>query len=220
MKMILNSYENDIIFENTCVNTIEIINKKAFYNFLLDINNLTEQDNIIFYENDKIKELSDKIHILSDYINIDFSNKKIMNNLLNYINNSIDSKMKDNINEAYQKIYKLYSKILANIDIRTEMQEEFSLQDITKLMKIQISNQRALLENLLLLIDIESELKIDELLVFVNLKQYLNNKELEELYKYSLYKEVKILLIDNTKNISNKYEKKLFIDDDLVEFML
>ena len=40
MKMLLNNYENDVVFDNTYINTLEILNKKAFYQFLKDINNL------------------------------------------------------------------------------------------------------------------------------------------------------------------------------------
>ena len=72
-----------------------------------------------------------------------------------------------------------------------------------------------------LLIDIEKTLNLSSILVFINLKQYLSNEELEELYKYSIYNDVKILLVDS-QCYSNKsiYENKLSIDKDLVEFVL
>lgn len=72
-----------------------------------------------------------------------------------------------------------------------------------------------------MLIDIEKAFKLSNILVFINLKQYLSNKELEELYKYSIYNNVRILLVDSQgyNNISI-YENKLSIDKDLVEFML
>ena len=56
---------------------------------------------------------------------------------------------------------------------------------------------------------------------FINLKQYLTNDELLELYKYSIYCQIPIVLIDSqTYGTSLKYEKKLIIDSELDEFML
>ena len=74
-------------------------------------------------------------------------------------------------------------------------------------MKTKINTKNNLLENILLLIDIESELNLDKLVVFVNLKSYLENEELIELYKYSLYKDIKILLVDNHNYSTNNIEK-------------
>ena len=71
------------------------------------------------------------------------------------------------------------------------------------------------------MIDINSIFNINELLVFINLKQYLTNEELKEFYKYSLYNNVKIILIDSQSyGTANEYEKKLIIDNNLDEFLL
>ena len=46
-------------------------------------------------------------------------------------------------------------------------------------------------------------------------------EELNELNKYSLYNNIKILLIDSQcYNSTNKFEKKLIIDRNLEEFLL
>ena len=89
------------------------------------------------------------------------------------------------------------------------------------MLKINVEKKNNLLDNLLILIDINNIFKINELLIFVNLKQYLNKEELNELYKYSVYNNVKILLIDSQSyGTCNEYEKKLIIDSNLDEFLL
>ena len=220
MKMLLNNYENDVVFDNTYINTLEILNKKAFYQFLKDINNLNDQDNILFFDNNEPINMDNKIFIIYNFINFDFNTKKITANILNIINNNIDEKDKDKINNLYNKLKDIYTHLLDNIDINLEIQEEFKIEDISKLMKPKINTKNNLLENILLLIDIESELNLDKLVVFVNLKSYLENEELIELYKYSLYKDIKILLVDNHNYSTNNIEKKLQIDEDLIEFMI
>lgn len=220
MKMLLNNCENDLIFDNSHINAIEILSKKLFYNFLKDINNLGEQDNIIFIEDDEMINIQSKMTIIFDYINFEFDSKKIISGILDIINKSIDEKDQNEINILYNKIKKIYSRVFKEIDLELEASEPFSIQDISKLMKPKIIAKEALIDNLLLLIDVENELNLDKLIVFVNLKDYLEEKELIELYKYSIYKNINILLIDNNKHLPNKFENKLFIDEDLIEFML
>ena len=87
--------------------------------------------------------------------------------------------------------------------------------------KIKINCKEELLDNLLLLIDLEKELNSNNILFFVNLKQYLIKEEIKEFYKYSIYNQIKIVMIDSQSygvNLDN--EKKLIIDDNLDEFML
>lgn len=89
------------------------------------------------------------------------------------------------------------------------------------MIKLKLNLSSNLLDNLLSLIDLEKIAKANKFLIFVNLKLYLTEKELEELYKYAIYNEVKLMLIDS-KNYGCKtiFENKLIIDNNLVEFML
>lgn len=88
-------------------------------------------------------------------------------------------------------------------------------------MKISINKTDDLLDNLLLLIDLEKVLKINEILFFINLKQYLSQEELIEFYKYAIYNEIKIVLVDSQSyGVKLDYEKKLIIDANLDEFVL
>lgn len=220
MKILLNNYENDLMFEYSCVNSIEMLNKKAFYQLLKDINNLNEQSNISFIENGELVNSQSKISIVYDYVNFDFDNKKIVNGIINLINENINEKQKNEINKFYKRLVEEYNKIVGDLDLKLEIQDDFSVENITKLLKVRLVRKDSLFDNLLLLIDVENELQLNKLLVFVNLKDYLESSELEEFYKYAIYKEVNLLLLDNNKHITSKFEKKLLIDDDLVEFVL
>ena len=50
-------------------------------------------------------------------------------------------------------------------------------------------------------------------MVIPNLKLYLSEEELIELYKYSLYNEIKLFLIEKDYTGKLKYEKILLIDE-------
>ena len=71
-----------------------------------------------------------------------------------------------------------------------------------------------------ILIDIISTLKIAKILVVPNLKMYLSDEELVELYKYSMYNNVKLFLIERKQTEKLKYEKIIYVDENFDEEIL
>lgn len=107
------------------------------------------------------------------------------------------------------------------MDLNIDINNDFDLDLMIKLLNITIKSKDNLLDNLFLLIDIEKELNINKIIVFINLKQYLNKNELIELYKYLLYNNIVVLLIDSQSyGICNEYEKKIIIDEELEEYKI
>lgn len=225
MKININYIDNNIIISNDKVLSLEIENKSYFYRVINDFNNITKDSsikNINFYDdNGKELELSNKINVIIDYFNIDFNSKKILNMLYKSLKDEIDEITNTQINTYYNKIKKIIFKKLINFNLLLSINEEYEIDTIFKLLKISIDCKDSLLDNLLLLIDIENLLKINELIVLVNIKQYLSSDELAELYKYSLYNGVKVLLIDSQNyKMTIEREKKIIIDSNLDEFLI
>lgn len=225
MKININYIDNNIIISNDKVLSLEIENKSYFYRVVNDFNNITKDSsikNINFYDdNGKELELSNKINVIIDYFNIDFNSKKILNMLYKSLKDEIDEITNTQINTYYNKIKKIIFKKLINFNLLLSINEEYEIDTIFKLLKISIDCKDSLLDNLLLLIDIENLLKINELIVLVNIKQYLSSDELAELYKYSLYNGVKVLLIDSQNyKMTIEREKKIIIDSNLDEFLI
>ncbi|MGL5122611.1 MAG: type II-A CRISPR-associated protein Csn2 [Fusobacteriaceae bacterium] len=73
---------------------------------------------------------------------------------------------------------------------------------------------------MLSIIEIVSELQLNKFIIFCNLKSYLLEDELKEIYKFSLYKKIPLILFESSfdKNYF-EYEKKLTIDNDYDEFV-
>ena len=224
MKLRFSFIDNEIVFDNSYVNVLEVENKKYFYRIVENLISANEglSDDIMFFssENDEIS-FNNNIKILIDYFNIDFDNKKYITEINKKVTNLLDDSVKNTINVSYKKIYQLMKKVIDEIDVPLIINEQIDIESVIKLLKISINYKNDLLENLLLLIDVEKTLKVNKMLVFINLKQYLTNAELIELYKYAIYNGVIILLVDSQSyGICNEYEKKLIIDNDLDEFVL
>lgn len=218
-------FDNVIKLEDDFVVSIEIENKNVFYRFIKDFyeisyGNVLEE---VKFFNQDMKELNSsvKVQVFSNYFEIDFDSKKISNALLKYVYENISDIDRQSIIKSQQKLIDIYNKILNELDLPLNVNSDISVEAISKYLKISINKPLTLLDNLFLLIDLERELKINELLLFVNLKSYLSKDELIELYKYSIYNKVKILLVDAFNyGVTLNNEKKLIVDENLDEIML
>ena len=216
--------DNIIKIESDCIMSIEIENKGLFYKFISDlykISNYNYSDNIVFFEEGKELNMYNKLKIIVDYFDFSLNSKKYILDFQKYIKENIISDDISQLISNYNRVIKSYKKVLDKMELPIFVDEETNIDNIIKSIKISVQEQDSLLDNLLLLIDLEKVLNTNSVLIFVNLKQYLNKNELEELYKYSIYNCLHILLIDSqTYGTTLKNEKKIIIDEDLYEFMI
>ena len=225
MNLKINYFDNNIKIENDYIQVIEIENKKTFYRLVSDlykIKNDEKLDEVFFYDdNNQEINMYNKVDLHVNFFDIDLNSKKNLNALNKNIINSLTDNVKEEILNNFKKLSKSFAKILSDIDLPLSLNDNITVDDIIKLLKISINKTDDLLNNLLLLIDLEKVLKINEILFFINLKQYLSQEELIEFYKYAIYNEIKIVLVDSQSyGIKLDYEKKLIIDANLDEFVL
>ncbi len=225
MNLKINYFDNNIKIENDYVQVIEIENKKTFYHLVSDlykIKNDEKLDEVFFYDdNNQEINMYNKVDLYVNFFDIDLNSKKNLNALNKNIINSLTDNIKEEILNNFKKLAKSFTKILSDIDLPLSLNDNITVEDIIKLLKISINKTDELLNNLLLIIDLEKVLKMNEILFFINLKQYLSQEELIEFYKYAIYNEIKIVLVDSQSyGIKLDYEKKLIIDANLDEFVL
>ncbi len=225
MNLKINYFDNNIKIENDNIQVIEIENKKTFYRLVSDlykIKNDEKLDEVFFYEdNNQEINMYNKVDLYVNFFDIDLNSKKNLNVLNKNIINSLTDNVKEEILNNFKKLAKSFTKILSDIDLPLSLNDNITVDDIIKLLKISINKTDDLLNNLLFLIDLEKVLKINEILFFINLKQYLSQEELIEFYKYAIYNEIKIVLVDSQSyGVKLDYEKKLIIDANLDEFVL
>lgn len=218
-------FDNKIDINNSIVNVIEIENKKYFYRFVNDFYEIVRNglsNNLSFIsENENEINMNGNIKLYLNYFDLEFDSKRTISELSKYVLSTLDENDVSMLQEQYKKIIKTYKRVLNDVDLPLTIEEEINLENLSKLLKIGINQKEELLDNLFLLIDIEKVLKNNNLMIFINLKQYLSIDELKEFYKYAIYNQVQIILIDSQcYGVSLDYEKKLIIDSNLDEFLL
>ncbi len=210
--------ENTIEVSNDYVRCIEIENKSYFYRVVKLLND--------YFNNQDVEEelmITEKTNfkIVTDYFNIELNDKKTINLILKNIKEHLDEVTYDKLLKSYQKLNQTFQLALNNIDLPVTTEKDINIDNLIKLMNIKVIKEDNLLKNLYTLIDLITELQNYNLLILINLKQYLSKEELDEYYKYAIYNNVALLLIDNKSyGIAQNYEKKLIIDDNLEEFVI
>ena len=214
MKLKFSFLENTINLNDEYIMCLEVENKKYFYR-IIDI--LIKYSEGIFIE-DNLFDTNFNIRVIIDYFNLELNNRKTLNNINKIIISNLTPEYLVDITNLYKKFLKNYEKILKEIDIPLTVNKDFQLENISKIFDLKIHTENDVLKDLLILIDTYKETKEYNMIFLINLKQYLTEDELQELYKYSIYNKVKIVLIDSQSyGIAKKYEKKLIIDDNLEE---
>ena len=225
MKLVINFLDNDLYINSERVLSIEVENKSYFYRIVNCFNSLyigDKIDEINFYD-EKFNEinLNNKILIMYDFFNFDFNSKKNISKIYKLIEDNLDEKSLQSFNSLYSKLLKILKNELNYLDINIKLDEEYKMENILKIVKLSIEKKDSLMDNLFLLIDLEKILKVNEVLVFVNLKQYLSKDELKEFYKYIVYNNLCAVFVDSqTYGIADNMETKIIIDDNLSEFVL
>lgn len=222
MKITISYLENNVEITNDFINVLEIENKKVFFRLINDLNQICNGnviEEIKAFSDNKEISITNKVNVISDYFNIDFS--KYMLSINKLINENLKGSSDKSLLLLYKKLIQKYNSIISTVDLPIMVNNDATIESLTKLLKLKIIYKNSIIENLFSIIELERSLKYSKFIVLVNLKQYLDDTELKELYKYSIYNNVNIILVDSQcYGCSHDFEKKLIVDDNLVEFMV
>ena len=225
MIMSIIGFENKIEFKENVVNVIEIYNQKLFASIINIINNQCkgeEPDNqIVLMENEKRINMDKEMYLLTDVFNIDFNDKKIINKIYNILVQNIKNRQDYELDNMALKIRNYLIEEINELPFEFNMDSEIDILDLLKVFKVKIdtTSYTTVVEKIEFIINIISTLSLAEILVIPNLKTYLAEEELLEIYKYSIYNNIKLLILENKCSEKLlKYEQKNIIDENFDEF--
>lgn len=223
MKIIHPIFQEPIVLEDDKVCVIQIENKRCYRELLCEIfyqSNHTLEGRFLVTEEAKSFDLGKDVHIITDILSIDSNQRKIISKLYQ----RLEATAEENdfyleTQEVLSKIQKFISLLTDNETVALNFKEEVSLQDLFKIadVKIECENIR-LLEKLLDYLGIVQEFLKPKCIIVMGLKQFFEKEELEEIYKFAVYQEIQLVLIENVRDVENyEREEKVIIDGDLCE---
>ncbi len=227
MKFTISFIDNQLLLKSDYVTILEISNPKLFSRIIsLFYKRVTlgdERNDLLLSDDDNnIKNISKETILLTNYYDFTFIHKKLISKfnekILSNLNYNYASK--DQINILLNKISNLVTD-----SIEVDLDYEFSVPEADKIIKIMDFNFTNIFQNESIydiiknIIELISDMNICKIIVLVNLKSYISSIELLNLYKYSKYRNIFLLLIESKESILLEYEYKIYIDDDFDELI-
>ena len=129
--------------------SIECENHSYFFrivNLFNQISNNILDESLKIFDQDLEISCSNKVRILFDYFNIDFSDKKYTTKLIDLVRKKFDEKDSQIILRKYKKISKLLKKNIGEVDLPITTQNDFDIESVLKFMKLTIQTSTSLLE--------------------------------------------------------------------------
>lgn len=223
MKLKIFGLDNFLELNDKNINIISIYDVKMFTNVIKLLNNKVNgivEDEIILLD-DENKEINMKSNciVLFDLFNIDYNSKKILSKIYQIVEEKIQLNQDLKLENFMLNIRNYLIEEINELPFEFSMKSELDISEILKLfnVKIDIVNYETLLEKIEFLIDIASTLEIFDIIFIPNLKQYLSIEELIHLYKYSLYKNIKLIIIERENTTKLEYEKIWRIDENFYD---
>ncbi len=227
MKLKINGFTNELEFYEGKVNILAINDTKCFTNIIQKLNNKIEDiddSNDIFLLDKDNKELKiqKEMCMILDLFNIEYNSKKILNKLYDVISKDIENSGDIKLQSLFVEIRKCIIDEINEFPFEFTMSDDIDISKMLKLYDLKIDNlaYNSILEKIEFLIDLNSTLEIFSIIVIPNLKIYLSKQELIELYKYSLYNNIKLLLIEKSVDEKLEYENILVINENFDDYIL
>ena len=226
MKLRINGFTNELDFYNDKVSILVVKDTKCFTNIIQIINDKINgiESEVIFLLHDKENELkmSKEMCMILDLFNIDYNSKKILGKLYDKISENIENSGETKLQNLFIEVRKNIVEEINEFPFEFTMSDDIDIINILKLynLKVDILSYETILEKIEFFIDLNATLNIFNVIVVPNLKMYLSEKELIELYKYSLYNNVKLLLIEKNFTQKLEYEHILAIDEEFDDYIV
>lgn len=178
-----------------------------------------EEGGFVLSDNDKIVEISKYMEIILNPFGVQINSKKILTKLYSDLDKLAKSEqMYLQTCQVMQSMIKYLLELEYESDYILEFEHEFDLIQIFKAVGIRHEiMEEDYFENLIRYIKIVSRVLGTKIVVFVNIRSYFDDIQLEQLLKEAAYQEIQILLIENQQKACLKDVFRYIIDNDKCE---
>ncbi|WP_068267947.1 type II-A CRISPR-associated protein Csn2 [Caviibacter abscessus] len=217
MKLSYIGFDFEINFEKHNIIDL-VIEKTTLYRQMINellVNNSGIDTNFLLSDEDKVLQLDLNLFVFHDYFTVDI-NKKTINKYYKKLCLISETEFMHELYELKSKINEYIFNLLQieNLNINFDELENINL---FKLINLQFNNNGNILENLLDNMKILNNVLGIEIFILTNIQIYFNENEIIEIFKFVLYNNFKVVLLENHKIVSKYIDKTIIIDNDLCE---
>ena len=218
MKLVHSEYDIKIELKENNVNLLVIENRKLMTELVYELYNQCNGLDGRFVLSNDMKELKiDKeASIVLEPFTINCNDRKVISKLYQELEELALENLYAESMELYSNILKYSNELCQMVPYNLKIRSDLTPTDIIKLSNVKIEEDGgSLLEKLVNYLGVMCNICRIKLVIFVNIKTFLNNDELEELYKYANYNKIQLLMIESIYNNDIMCEKTIVIDKDM-----
>ena len=203
MIMLIIGFDKKIEFDENTVNILEIYNQSLFTEVINNLNNQCngeeENNTIVLMQDNERVDIKKNIYVLTDVFNIDFNSKKFLNKIYGTLIQNIKNKQDDELENIALKLRNYFINEINELPFEFNMNSEVEITDLIKAFDVKIDSSCyiTVLEKIEFIINLLAEFDLAKVLVIPNLKTFLQEEDLLELYKYSIYNNIKLFRRNN-----------------------
>lgn len=221
MKLAHPEMENVIEISRGSLSTLVIENRYFFRNFVADIYQQIngETGKLVLSDGLKICNFAKDTELIDSIISLELNTKTLQNKILTAMENIATS------GEMYLETSRMLGEIENYIDMLSQelpcdiVGSKINVTSLLKMVGLSVRDEyENTLERIVDYMELVREFDRDKLFIFVNMRTYFTDVELESFIETTVQHEYRVLLIDGITYSTLLHEKRLTVDEDLCEF--
>ena len=214
--------ENDIDFSNSHFFNVVCEDGHFSYKLIKEFYDMSlgGKGEFSLLENGKSLDIMKNVKVFVNLFDLNFDTKQINSLILKEMLEEVkDCEYQKDFEEIRTKTNNYLKNLIHNLDIPLSF-KEFDEEVLIKNVEMSINTEgQTLIEKIFEYIEILLKLTKYKIFAFLNLKDFLSEKDCMYLKKFAEYNEIFILFFETRHTYTNAEEKTLYIDEDKCEFI-
>lgn len=217
MKLVEREYGIEVDIKENIVSIIVLEDVKLRLPLINELFSQTSgnEGNWLLFENDKSFDLGKKAELILEPLTLTLNNKKVKTKLYQDIKTiSQDCCFSQGL-EVHSQICNYLENMLDKLPYPVKYDEDWDVSEILKAYNVELVEEYDnIFEKLYNYIKLVNTVCGTDIFIMVNIKQYLTDEQITELYKTAAYGKIQLVLIEFSINNKRDCEELYILDND------
>lgn len=217
MKFVEREYGIEVDIKENIVSIIVLEDVKLRLPLINELFSQTsgKEGNWLLFENDKSFDLGKKVELILEPLTLTLNNKKVKTKLYQDIKTIAQDYCFSQGLEVHSQICNYLENMLDKLPYPVKYDEDWDVSEILKAYNVELVEEYDnIFEKLYNYIKLVNTVCGTEIFVMVNIKQYLTDDQITELYKMAAYGKLQLVLIEFSTNNKRDCEELYILDND------
>ena len=225
MNLVLSGFSDSLTLGNDKVSVLEVHDRTLFARICQSLFSELDDEALepyALWEDDDRRSSRNYFLFVFNPFELPWSDRALIGEVLERIEGMFLDE--DDVRQEIETAGRTLSERVASLGLRLQSDYAFEVQwEMRKYLKafdfgVEVDPSDSLFDNLIKFLKFASDAAFKKQLVFVNLKSFLTEKEVQEFYQQAIFSELHVLLLENTPDDTNfEHERKMLIDKDLLQ---